>query len=104
MSGTLYPVIITGGKYLLIFLQGSSIAHGMWHGFFCNYASSITYCMKKNETLILTERPSFTIVRKDKQEVQPAKVAPLKRIAYKAPCLLPPPQESYIKPKDHDFL
>jgi len=60
--------------------------------------------MKENQTLILPERPMFKIIRKDKQDVKPAMVAPLKRIAYKVPCLLPPPQESYIKPKKHDFL
>lgn len=65
---------------------------------------SISYCMKDNQTLILPERPSFTIIRKEKKEVQPAKVAPIKRIAYKAPCLLPPQQENYIKAKKHDFL
>lgn len=60
--------------------------------------------MKENQTLILAERPNFTIVRKETQDVKPAKVATLKRIAYKAPCLLPPPQENYIKTKKHDFL
>ena len=63
-----------------------------------------SYCMKESQTLILPERPGFTIIRKDKQEVGPAKVAPIKRIAYKAPCLLPPPQQNYIKPQKHDFL
>ena len=65
---------------------------------------TISYCMKENQTLILPERTSFTIIRKNKPETQPAKVAPIKRIAYKAPCLLPPPQHNYIKPKEHDFL
>lgn len=60
-------------------------------------------CMKENQTLILAERPSFTVIRKDKQEVQPAKMVPLKKTANKAP-LLPPPQEKYIKPRKHDFL
>ena len=61
--------------------------------------------MKENQTLILTEeRPSFTVIRKDKQEVQPAKMVPLKKIAYKALLLLPPPQEKYIKARKHDFL
>lgn len=60
--------------------------------------------MKENQTLILTERPGFTIIRKDKQEVQPARMVPLKKIAYKAPALLPPPQEKYIKARKHDFL
>lgn len=60
--------------------------------------------MKENQTLILTERPNFTIIRKATQEVPPAKVATLKKIAYKTPALLPPPQEKYIKPKKHDFL
>ena len=65
---------------------------------------TISYCMKENQTLILPERPSFIIIRKDKQEVQPAKVAAIKRIAYKATCLLPPQQQNYKKDKKHDFL
>ena len=63
------------------------------------------YCMKENQTLIIAERPNFTIIRKDKQqEVQPAKMVPLKKIADKALPLLPPPQEKYIKARKHDFL
>jgi len=62
------------------------------------------YCMKENQTLIIAERPNFTIIRKDKPEVQPAKMVIIKKIAYKSSLLLPPPQEKYIKPKEHDFL
>ena len=60
--------------------------------------------MKENQTLALPDRPNFTVIRKEKQEVQSAKMVTLKKIAYKAPLLLPPAQESYIKPKKHDFL
>lgn len=60
--------------------------------------------MKENQTLILPERPNFTVIRKGKQEVQPAKMVPLKKKADKTLPLLPPPQEEYIKARKHDFL
>ncbi len=60
--------------------------------------------MKENQTVILPERPNFTIIRKDKEEPQPAKMVSLKKADDKPQLLLPPPPEKYIKARKHDFL
>jgi hypothetical protein len=60
--------------------------------------------MKENQTAIPLQKPNFTIIRKGTEESKPAKMVSFKRIGYRAQLLLPPPQEKYIKAKEHDFL
>ena len=60
--------------------------------------------MEKNQIPVRPEESKLTVVKKYKVEEHPAKMITLKRIEHKPQLLLPPPEQSYIKPKKHDFL
>jgi hypothetical protein len=59
--------------------------------------------MEEKQIAMPVEKIRLTVVRKEKEEKQVSTVE-FKKIEYKVKLLLPPPQENYIKPKDHDFL